>query len=147
MRCKPIGFVRRRELPTEVSGKEEVMKHSEQLMRSEAEVELLKSFCEGLDGIRKGSLVWVIWYAHLVRDRPVKVRPYHDPTMPELGVFATRSPARPCPLGLSLVYVLERRPCSLLVKGLDAYDGTPVLDLKLYYEGLDSPKEVLSRVG
>ena len=138
MRCEPIGFVRRRE---------KITKHGEQLMRSEAEVELLEPFCEGLDGIRKGSLVWVIWYAHLVKEKPVKVRPRHDPSMPELGVFATRSPARPCPLGLSLVYVLERRPCSLLVKGLDAYDGTPVLDLKLYYEGLDSPREALSRVG
>jgi tRNA-Thr(GGU) m(6)t(6)A37 methyltransferase TsaA len=146
LKCEPVGVVRRSGVPREAEGREEVFKHSEELMRSEAKIEIFEPFCEALEGLRKGSLVWVIWYAHLAEGRPVKVRPYRDPSMPELGVFATRSPARPCPLGLSLVYVTEVGNCYLKVKGLDAYDGTPVLDLKLYYEGLDSPREVLSRV-
>ena len=144
--CFPIGYVRRKEGLMNAVGKEEVFKRSEELMKSPSEVELLKEYCAGLKGLRKGSLVWIIWYAHLAKERPITVRPYKDPTMPLLGVFTTRSPARPCPLGLSLAYILEVNDCKLKVKGLDAVDGTPVLDIKLYYEGLDSPSSILKLV-
>ncbi len=143
MECSPIGFVRRRETLREVSGRREVFEWDELLRKEESTIELLDEFCEGLEGIRKGSFLWVIWYAHLTKERPVKVRPYKDPNMPLLGVFVTRSPARPCPLGLSLVYVTAVEGCKLRVKGLDAVNGTPVLDIKHYYEGLDSPEALL----
>jgi tRNA-Thr(GGU) m(6)t(6)A37 methyltransferase TsaA len=55
-----------------------------------------------------------------------------------VGVFATRSPVRPNPIALSVVRLLERRGHTLLVKGLDAYDGTPVLDIKPYIPYSDS---------
>ncbi len=141
--CDPVGFVKRSEKYREVKGRKEIFAHDEELRRSEAVIELREEYCEGLEGIRSGSLVWVIWYAHMSKGRPVKVRPFRDPNMPLLGVFATRSPARPCPINISLVYVVRKERCKLIVKGLDAYDGTPVLDLKLYYEGLDSPESVL----
>jgi len=144
LRCEPIGFVRREEGLEEVEGFKDIMERDERLRAKVSEIELLDDFCEGIEGVRKGSFVWVIWYAHLVKDRPIKVHPFKDPSFPEMGVFATRSPARPCPLGLSLVLVKEVGRCSLKVMGLDAVDGTPVLDLKLYYEGLDSPEKVLS---
>jgi tRNA-Thr(GGU) m(6)t(6)A37 methyltransferase TsaA len=56
-----------------------------------------------------------------------------------VGVFATRSPARPNPIGLTTVRVLERSRNTLKVTGLDAIDGTPVLDIKPYIPGYDSP--------
>jgi tRNA (Thr-GGU) A37 N-methylase len=60
----------------------------------------------------------------------MRVHPFHDPTYPEVGLFAFRSPTRPNPIGLSRVRLIERRDNVLVVKGLDAYNGTPVLDIK-----------------
>ncbi len=142
MKCEPVGFVVREEEYRELEGKEEIFQWDEELRSKPARIEIREEYCDGLEGLREGSFVWVIWYAHLARDRPVKVRPYKDHRFPEVGVFVTRSPARPCPLGLSLTYVLKVGECSLTVTGLDAVNGTPVLDLKMYYEGLDSPKKV-----
>ena len=146
MECEAIGFVVRDEALREVKGKEEVFEEGELLRTRRAVIRLKEGYCEGLDGIRRGSLIWVIWYAHLVRDRPIKVRPFMDERFPILGVFATRSPARPNPIGLSLCYVVETRDCELVVLGLDAVNGTPVLDLKIYSNGLDDPKELLKLV-
>ncbi len=53
------------------------------------------------------------------------------------GVFATRTPVRPNPLGLSIVRLVERRGAELLVEDLDVLDGTPLLDIKPYVEGFD----------
>lgn len=142
MFCEPIGYVKRKEKYVELKGKEEIFRWDEELRSKPAEIVIKEEFCEGLEGLREGSFVWAIWYAHLAKDKPVKVRPYKDERFPEVGVFVTRSPARPCPLGLSLTYVLKVEKCSLMVTGLDAVDGTPILDLKMYYEGLDSPERV-----
>ncbi len=149
--CEPIGYVERGEASlAEARGREEVVALDEELMRKPAVIRLRREYCEGIRGIRRGALLWVLWYAHLApsgRRAPLLVHPYRDERLPLLGVFATRSPARPCPIGLSLVYVANVHDCSLEVVGLDALNGTPVLDLKLYYEGLDSPRRVLERAG
>ncbi len=142
MICEPIGFVEREEEYREVSGREGVMEWDEYLRSRPAEIVLKEEYCEGLKGLREGKFLWVIWYAHLTKERPLKVRPFKDESLPEVGVFLTRSPARPCPLGLSLTYIIKVEECSLMVTGLDAVRGTPVLDLKAYYEGLDSPQRV-----
>ena len=67
---------------------------------------------------------------------PLKVVPYlsDEPR----GVFATRSPERPNPLGLSLVRLVERRGAALLVEDLDVLDGTPLLDIKPYVARFDT---------
>jgi len=57
----------------------------------------------------------------------------------ERGVFATRSPDRPNPVSLSLVDLLSVNGCILSVRGLDALDGTPVIDIKPYSEAIDTP--------
>ncbi|ALU11962.1 hypothetical protein EYM_06675 [Ignicoccus islandicus DSM 13165] len=144
--CNAIGYVRRREELRAVKGKEEVFREGDELRSKEATIELLKEYCDGLDGIERGSLIWVIWYAHLSKDKPIKVHPFHDERFPEVGVFATRSPARPNPIGLSLCYVIDKVDCCLKVLGLDAVDSTPVLDIKLYSGGLDDPRELLKLV-
>ena len=59
-----------------------------------------------------------------------KVHPWGDPEMPLVGSFATHSYVRPNPIGLTIIELLERRGNRLKVKGLDALDGTPVLDIK-----------------
>jgi len=89
-----------------------------------------------LDGLEGFSHIFVIYWMHLVSDEPrettTHVHPRGDPQIPLQGVFATRSPVRPNPIGLSVVPLIERRGNVLRVRGLDAMDGTPVLDLKPY---------------
>ncbi len=148
--CEPVGYVEREEpIPEEwPSGRDTVIEYNEEIMRKRARIRIREKYCDALKGLSPGSLVWVIWYAHRAPsgdEAPLTVKPFMDSSLPVTGVFATRSPARPCPLGLTLVYVEEVGDCSLAVRGLDAFHGTPVLDIKAYSEGLDSPREVLKR--
>jgi tRNA-Thr(GGU) m(6)t(6)A37 methyltransferase TsaA len=83
-----------------------------------------------LDGIAAGDRVILLsWLDRADRD-VLRTHPRDDLTRPELGVFATRSPDRPNPIGLHEVEVLQVDGARVLVRGLEAIDGTPVLDLK-----------------
>jgi tRNA-Thr(GGU) m(6)t(6)A37 methyltransferase TsaA len=85
---------------------------------------------EGLDDLRAGERVIVLtWLDRSERD-VLKVQPRGDPANPLTGVFSTRSPARPNPIGLHEVQILEVDGARLRVDALEALDGTPVLDLK-----------------
>jgi tRNA-Thr(GGU) m(6)t(6)A37 methyltransferase TsaA len=92
-----------------------------------------------LDDIDEFSHIIVLWWIHKSRrPAPMKVHPRGNPKNKLTGVFATRSPDRPNPIGKSTVRLLERRGNVLKVQGLDAIDGTPVLDIKPYIPGYDS---------
>ncbi|MFC1901783.1 tRNA (N6-threonylcarbamoyladenosine(37)-N6)-methyltransferase TrmO [Chloroflexota bacterium] len=96
---------------------------------------------EALDNLDEFSHIIVIYWMHRsVGPSPIKVRPKKRPELPLMGVFATRSPNRPNPLGKATVRLLQRRGNILKVKGLDAIDGTPVIDIKPYIPGYDSVK-------
>ena len=69
---------------------------------------------------------------------PIKLHPKGKLELPEVGLFASRSPNRPNPVGKTTVRLLERRGNILKVEGLDAIDGTPVIDIKPYIPGRDS---------
>ena len=88
-----------------------------------------------LDGIEGFSHLLVLYWAHLIppeeRSR-TKVHPMGRKDLPPRGIFATRSPARPNPLCLTPVRLLARRENTLLVEGLDALDGSPLVDIKPY---------------
>lgn len=88
-------------------------------------------YTEGLADIRPGERIYVIFQLHLSRPFDMNKMQSHPPhgTGPK-GVFSTRSPVRPNPLGLSIVEVTACRGHILEVKGLDMLDGTPVLDIK-----------------
>lgn len=98
-----------------------------------------------LDGLERFSHIFVIYWMHRVsgdlRATITHVHPRGDPQIPLQGVFATRSPVRPNPLGLRVVGLLERKGNVLRVRGLDAIDGTPVLDLKPYLFYYDAVPE------
>jgi formylmethanofuran dehydrogenase subunit E len=94
-----------------------------ELARKESVVEVEPRYQEGLAGIEAGARLLVVWWAHLA-DRDVLSRPGTD------GVFAMRTPHRPNPVCLSEVEVVRRDAGRLVVVGLEATDGTPVLDLK-----------------
>jgi tRNA-Thr(GGU) m(6)t(6)A37 methyltransferase TsaA len=84
----------------------------------------------GLEGIAAGDEVLVLtWLDRAARD-VLRVRPRGDAARPETGVFATRSPDRPNPIGLHRVTVLEADGTRLRVGDLEAIDGTPILDVK-----------------
>jgi tRNA-Thr(GGU) m(6)t(6)A37 methyltransferase TsaA len=85
---------------------------------------------EGLGGIGPGDRVLVLTWLHLARRDVLRVHPRDDPANPLQGVFATRSADRPNPIGLHEVEVLAVEGPALQVRGLEAVDGTPVLDVK-----------------
>lgn len=92
-----------------------------------SQIVVKKEFTKALDGIEDFSHVYVIFWLHnMGTERPLKWGE------PPVGVFATRAPIHPNPLGLTLVELVTRKENVLWVRGLDAYDGTPVLDIKPY---------------
>ncbi|CAO0821986.1 tRNA (adenine37-N6)-methyltransferase [Desulfarculales bacterium] len=104
-----------------------------------AVIEIDPAWWEGLAGLAPGRDLWVIYNFHQSQEPRLLVHPRRDPGRPLTGVFNTRAPCRPAPLGLTLVRLLEVEEGRLLVRGLEALDGTPVLDLKPYVPGLDKP--------
>src|SRR5262245_37238372 len=85
---------------------------------------------DALDGIAVGDEIVVITWLHLANRDVLRTHPRNDPALPVAGVFATRSPDRPNPIGLHRVTVREIRGRELVVGPLEAIDGTPVVDLK-----------------
>jgi tRNA-Thr(GGU) m(6)t(6)A37 methyltransferase TsaA len=104
-----------------------------------SEIIIDKALTEALDNLDEFSHIIVLWWIHKSRrPAPTKVHPRGNPENKLMGVFATRSPDRPNPIGKSTVRLLERRGNVLKVQGLDAINGTPVLDIKPYIPGYDS---------
>jgi tRNA-Thr(GGU) m(6)t(6)A37 methyltransferase TsaA len=97
----------------------------------EAVIEILPQYAEGLEGIAAGDDILVLTWLHLGERTTLRVHPRDDPANPMTGVFATRSADRPNPIGLHRVTVLRiEPPRRLTVAGMEAVDGTPVLDIK-----------------
>ena len=95
-----------------------------------SEIEIHPNFSDGLLKIEQNAHLIVLYWAHLAKRDILKTIP---PAAKELhGVFASRSPGRPNPLSLCIVELLERRDNILRVKGLDALDGSAVIDIKPY---------------
>jgi tRNA-Thr(GGU) m(6)t(6)A37 methyltransferase TsaA len=94
-------------------------------------------FAAGLDGIEPGTDVLVLTWLHLSERDVLRVRPRRDPNRREQGVFSTRSPERPNPIGLHRVTVLEVDGPRLRVRNLEAIDGTPIVDVKPLLRTID----------
>jgi tRNA-Thr(GGU) m(6)t(6)A37 methyltransferase TsaA len=88
------------------------------------------SVAEGLEGLAVGDDLLVLTWLHQAERDVLRVRPRDDPARPLAGVFATRSPDRPNPIGLHRVTVLAIDGTRVRVANLEALDGTPILDLK-----------------
>ena len=97
---------------------------------------------QALDQIERFSHIIVIYWMHKTSQPQrsiTKVHPRGDQDLPLVGIFGTRSPARTNPIGIATVKLLEHRGNVLKVRGLDAVNGTPVLDIKPHIPGSDSP--------
>jgi tRNA-Thr(GGU) m(6)t(6)A37 methyltransferase TsaA len=119
---KPVGFVKTEAVGKEVRDKSLV---SQIIFREE--------LIEALEGIRGFSHIFVLFWLHKIGEKErvtMKVHPRGRKDMPLLGVFATRTPHRPNPIGLTRVKLLGVEGNIVTVQGLDAFDGTPILDVK-----------------
>ncbi|WP_069806573.1 tRNA (N6-threonylcarbamoyladenosine(37)-N6)-methyltransferase TrmO [Vulcanisaeta thermophila] len=93
-------------------------------------VRIYDEFMEGLTGLEEYSHVILIYWMHDVKERTLRVRLRgYDK---EVGIFATRYPPRPNPIGVSVLELVKLDPPRLWLRGLDAWTGTPVIDLKPY---------------
>jgi tRNA-Thr(GGU) m(6)t(6)A37 methyltransferase TsaA len=134
MKLRPIGVVRNS--VTEVGRHDWDDVVSELVMSPELE--------EALSNVEEFSHIIVLFWMHKVPDLggiPMRVHPRRRLDLPMVGLFATRAPTRPNPLGLGVVKLLERRGNILVVEGLDAVDGTPIVDIKPYLTHRDSPRD------
>ncbi len=135
-RMRPVGTVH-----SPFSDTGEVPKGLGARHEEEGELEILPEYAEGLRDIEGFSHLFVVWVFHrssgvsLSGTPPCDDRPH--------GVFATRSPRRPNPIGLTVVELLERRGNRLRVRGVDMLDGTPILDIKPYLSSI--PADQLRR--
>jgi tRNA-Thr(GGU) m(6)t(6)A37 methyltransferase TsaA len=133
---QPIGYVRSPYQETKSIPKGLGARHD-----AEGVLELRSEFEAGLKDIEGFSHLYVIWAFDrsdgydLIGRPPIDDRPH--------GVFATRSPRRPNPIGLTVVELLGREGANLRVRGVDMLDGTPILDIKPYLSSV--PEERLRR--
>jgi tRNA-Thr(GGU) m(6)t(6)A37 methyltransferase TsaA len=99
-----------------------------------AEIEINAAWIGALDGIEEFSHIWVVWWLDRFEGPPdsTHVRAERREDMPLVGILATRSPHRPNPIALTVVRLLAHEGNLLRVQGLDAYEGTPILDIKPY---------------
>jgi tRNA-Thr(GGU) m(6)t(6)A37 methyltransferase TsaA len=97
----------------------------------EARLEIFPEYADGLEGIAAGDALVVLTWLHEARRDVLRVHPRGEAARPLTGVFATRSPDRPNPVGLHRVTVLEVHARKWLrVRPLEAIDGTPIVDIK-----------------
>jgi tRNA-Thr(GGU) m(6)t(6)A37 methyltransferase TsaA len=97
----------------------------------DAWLEIDPAFVEALDGLTVGREVLILTWMHEADRSLLKVHPRGDLNQPTRGVFATRSPDRPNPIGVHRVEIVEMRlPARIRVRPLEAVDGTPIIDIK-----------------
>ena len=133
---RPIGYVRSPYTDTKQIPKGLGTKHE-----TEGVLEILPEFEAGLTDIEGFSHLFVVWVFDRAEGFELLGTPPSDNR--QHGVFATRSPRRPNPIGLTVVQLLGRDGCNLRVRGVDMLDGTPILDIKPYLSSV--PEETLHR--
>jgi tRNA-Thr(GGU) m(6)t(6)A37 methyltransferase TsaA len=134
---RPIGFVRTPYTETSQIPKGPGARHD-----AEGRLELLPEFQAGLADIGGFSHLYVLWEFDRVDGFDLVARPPADPGRTH-GVFATRSPRRPNPIGLTVVELWRCEGAVLYVRGVDMLDGTPILDIKPYLSSVSG--EILRR--
>ena len=102
----------------------------EEMRAAESRIVLDPALAEGLDGLEPGRELMVIFHLHRSHGYALHQHPHGDPEQPLRGLFALRTPRRPNPIGVSVVEIVAIEANVLTVRGLDALDGTPLLDLK-----------------
>ena len=121
---KPIGI-----LHCDLQRGEEVPKNYGESHHA-GTIEIYPQFLAGLQGINKGDTIVVLFWLDRADRSVLRVHPRGDRLKPKRGVFSTRSPDRPNPIGISELFVLDIKDNLLKVRNLDILDSTPVIDIK-----------------
>jgi tRNA-Thr(GGU) m(6)t(6)A37 methyltransferase TsaA len=121
IQINPIGYVKRKSINEDSKDKNLI-----------SEIVINREFAKALDGLDDFSHIYVIFWMHEVKDTKDLHHPGKMLDSKPIGIFATRAPIHPNPIGLTIVELLKREENILIVRGLDAFDGTPVLDIKPY---------------
>jgi len=124
-RVRPIGYIR-----SELKDIDAAPRFYTEAGAPNARLELIPAFTDGLDRMQVGQDIIVITWLHLAHRDVLQVHPQGNLAKPLTGVFLTRSPDRPNPLGLHRAKVLEMNDANLLIGPIEVIDGTPVLDIK-----------------
>ena len=127
---QPIGFVR-----NEVKDRKDVSWGEDT-----SAIVLEEQYCSGLKGLEDFSHATILFHldrAKYEKEKHLQRRPQNRDDMPLVGIFAQRGKDRPNQIGMTSVEIVSVSEDALLVKGLDAIDGTPVLDIKPYYPMYD----------
>lgn len=106
-----------------------------------SEIVLDDSLAGSLDNIDTYDYITVIYYFHKsnsTEPKPTRVHPHRNPENPLVGIFATRGPDRPNSMGMGAAKILEVGDTTMKVSGLDAIDGSPIIDIKPYNPKLDT---------
>ena len=121
---RPIGFIR-----SEIKERSQAAKQGSE-GAPDVWLEMDESMVAAMDGLAVGDELIVITWLHRANRETLKVHPRSDPQRRLTGVFATRSPDRPNPLGLHSVTIMEIAGSRVLIGPMEAIDGTPVVDIK-----------------
>ena len=103
-------------------------------------IEIFPEYAEGLCDLEGFSHIYVIFHLHRSAGHKLKVIPFLDTV--ERGIFATRSPARPNPVGLSVAEIVSVKENIIEIRGVDMLDGSPVIDIKPYVPDFDECSEI-----
>jgi len=108
--------------------------------RAIGQVEIYPEFADGLKDIEALSHIYLLYVFHESQGYELQVKPFLDNQ--EHGIFASRYPYRPNPIGISIVKLVSRKDNMLKVEGIDTLDGTPLLDIKPYVPDFDLRTDV-----
>ena len=111
---------------------------SEEMRQQPSRIVVRRELEPGLMGLEPGQDILVLFHFHQASGYELQLHPRHDPQRPLRGVFATRSQYRPNGVGATVARIVEVAGNILTVTGLDAQDGSPVLDIKPYSSGFDA---------
>lgn len=126
-------FTQREGMPIQPAGADDVR----------GTVEVFPAFAEGLADLDGFSHIYLLYHLHQAQGFSLKVKPFLDTQL--RGLFATRAPKRPNPIGLSVVRVVGVSGNEVQIEGVDILDGTPLLDIKPYLPDFDQPQ--VERIG
>jgi tRNA (adenine37-N6)-methyltransferase len=103
------------------------------------EIHLIGEYAEGLEDLEEFSHIILIYHLHLSNGHSLKVKPFLDNV--ERGIFSTRAPKRPNPIGLSVVRLDKIEGTTIHISNVDIVDGTPLLDIKPYVPHFDKSED------
>lgn len=155
MTIKPVGFVRSELKDPSLKASQKDIELEQGLQQTAIEAKYIRSLVSELvinpefngilDGLEDFSHAIVLYWPHLLSPHGrsfIKVHPIGHKSFPLVGVFATCSPARPNPILVTTVRIIEKKENVLKVQGLEAVDGSPIIDIKPYTSAYYSAKDV-----